>query len=250
MRRPSPSLAVSMAALVISLSGTAVAATGGTFLIGKSNKATTVTGLTNSKGTALSLTAHSGDPALKVSNSVRIPSLNASLLSGKSASAFLGVNGTAKNSQKLGGSTLAALGDIETARVQLTQAGSTCPGPDDCVTIYYGEVSGISAATQSETDIDSLSPAAPLVAHDLSVAITQPPGFDHVVQIGVDVGDHGGATLSCFMGLATQSCSDTSDSVAVPASSHLAIVVVEQQVSGSIGLQAFDALVGFRLATA
>jgi hypothetical protein len=238
-----------MAALVISLSGTAVAATGGTFLLGKSNKAATVTGLTNSKGTALSLTAHSGDPALKVSNSVRIPSLNASLLSGKSASAFLGVNGTAKNSLAVGGKAASALGDIETARVRL-QAGTTCPGPSDCSTIYYGEVSGLTDATQSETDIDSLSPAAPLVARDFSVAITQPPGLDHVVQVGVDVGDHGGATLTCLMGAATQSCTDTADIVAVPASSHLAIVVVEQQAAGSIGLQAFDALVGFRLATA
>ena len=250
MRRPSPSLAISLTALVISLSGTAYAATGGTFLLGKSNSATAVTTLTNSTGTALSLRSHSGDPALKVSNSVRIPSLNASLLGGKASSAFLGVNQTAKNSQEVGGKTAAALGDVETARVHLVQQTGTCAGPSDCSISYYGVVSGFSDATQGETNIDSLSPAAPLVAHDLSVSITQPPGLDHSVQVGVDVGDQGGATLTCLMALTTQSCSDTADHVAVPAASRLAVVVVEHQAAGSIALQDFDVLVGFRLATA
>jgi hypothetical protein len=250
MHRPSPSLAVSMTALVISLSGTAYAATGGTFLLGKSNRATTVTSLTNSKGTALSLAARSGSPVIKVNNSVRIPSLNASLLQGKAPSAFLGVNQTAKDSQRLGGTTAANLGDIETARVQVTQVGSTCNDVSGCVTIFYGAVSGLSPATSTETATDSISPAEALVAHDLSVAITQPPGLDHVVQVGVDVGDHGGATLTCLMSTATQSCLDAADDVPVPPSSRLAIVIVEQQANGSIALQPFDALVGFRLATA
>jgi len=72
MRRPSPATAISVAALVIAMSGTAVAATGGTFILGKSNKATTVTSLANSNGTALNLSSKNGTPPLTVGNSVQV----------------------------------------------------------------------------------------------------------------------------------------------------------------------------------
>jgi len=64
--------------------GVTYAATGGTFLLGKSNSASTVTKLTNSKGTALSLVSKSGTPPLAVSNSAKVPRLNADLLDGTS----------------------------------------------------------------------------------------------------------------------------------------------------------------------
>ena len=103
MHRPSPATAISLAALVFAMSGTAYAATGGDFLLGKANTATSVTALTNSKGTALSLSASPATPPLKVSNSVQVPSLNASELGGHTSSAFLPTNGTAANSSELGG---------------------------------------------------------------------------------------------------------------------------------------------------
>ena len=62
MRRPSPAPGIALVALFISLSGTAYAATGGDFLLGKSNSANAVTSLSNKKGTALSLTSKSSAP--------------------------------------------------------------------------------------------------------------------------------------------------------------------------------------------
>ena len=71
------------------MSGTAVAATGGNFILGKANTATSVTSLTNTKGTALSLSSTATTPSLKVSNSVQVPKLNASELGGIPASGFM-----------------------------------------------------------------------------------------------------------------------------------------------------------------
>ena len=89
MRRPSPATAISVAALVIAMSGTAVAATGGTFILDRSNSATTVSSLSDSKGTALRLSSKHGTPPLTVGNSVRVPLLNASELGGIPASGFV-----------------------------------------------------------------------------------------------------------------------------------------------------------------
>jgi hypothetical protein len=82
MRKPftirfgqSPAIAISLLALVIAMSGTAYAATGGTFLLGKSNTATSISSLSNTKGTALALSSASKSPSLTVSNSVQIPKL-------------------------------------------------------------------------------------------------------------------------------------------------------------------------------
>jgi len=103
MRRPSPAMLVAVTALVVAMSGTAVAATGGAFILGKANKATSVTSLTNSAGTALALSAPGGKPPLTVSNSTQVGNLNASYLDGDRAAAFLPVKGTAANSTELGG---------------------------------------------------------------------------------------------------------------------------------------------------
>lgn len=82
MRRPSPATAISPVALVFAMSGTAVAATGGDFILGKANTASSASSLTNTKGTALSLSSSATAPPLKVSNSVQVPKLNASELGG------------------------------------------------------------------------------------------------------------------------------------------------------------------------
>jgi hypothetical protein len=103
MHRPSPAIAISLVALFFAMSGTAVAATGGDFILGKANTATSVTSLTSTKGTALSLSSTSTTPPMTVSNSVQVPKLNASELGGHLASAFLSVNGTAANASELGG---------------------------------------------------------------------------------------------------------------------------------------------------
>jgi len=135
MRRPSPAIAISLVALFFAMSGTAYAATGGDFLLGKSNTATAVTSLSNTKGTALSLSSTATTPPLKVSNSVQVPDLNASQLDGHTSSAFLPTNGTAANSSKLGGqpagSYMTGTGQIafDTATIaSATVADVTVPG--------------------------------------------------------------------------------------------------------------------------
>ncbi|HEX4090275.1 MAG TPA: hypothetical protein VHZ33_16300 [Trebonia sp.] len=92
MRRPSPSLVISVVALVFSMSGTAYAATGGTFVLGRANTEGSAASLSNTHGTALNLSSATGKPPLTVNRTVQIPRLNASELQGVSASGF--VHGT------------------------------------------------------------------------------------------------------------------------------------------------------------
>lgn len=103
LHRPSAATVISLIALFFAMSGTAVAATGGNFILGKANTATSVSSLTNTKGTALSLSSTATTPPLKVSNAVQVPNLNASELDGQTSSAFLPATGTAANSAELGG---------------------------------------------------------------------------------------------------------------------------------------------------
>ena len=118
MRRPSPATAISIIALVFAMSGTAVAATGGTFILGKSNTATNVSRLTNSKGTALSLSAAPTSPPLRVSNTKEVPNLNVNYLGGFSASQFVqGNDGTVTSDR-------AALGDGGNRTFLVTEAAT------------------------------------------------------------------------------------------------------------------------------
>jgi hypothetical protein len=66
-------------------SGTAYAATGGTFKLGRANSATSASSLTNSHGTALVLRSKAGQPSLKVNRSTKVPNLNADLVDGVSS---------------------------------------------------------------------------------------------------------------------------------------------------------------------
>jgi hypothetical protein len=97
--RPSAATIISLVALFFAMSGTAVAATGGNFLLGKSNTATAVSSLSNTKGTALSLSSTATTPPLKVSNSVQVPNLNASELGGHPASGFIQGGGAASDAR-------------------------------------------------------------------------------------------------------------------------------------------------------
>jgi hypothetical protein len=64
--RPSPATAIALVALVIAMSGSAYAATGGTFILGKANKETSTAHLANTKGTPLALSAPAGTAPLRV----------------------------------------------------------------------------------------------------------------------------------------------------------------------------------------
>jgi len=103
MRRPSHATVVAYVALFFAMTGTAAAATGGTFVLGRSNAETSTATVSNSRGTPLSLKASSGHAPLSVNSSVRVPRLNADLLDGLHSSAFLRAEGKATDADKLDG---------------------------------------------------------------------------------------------------------------------------------------------------
>ncbi|CAB4846226.1 unannotated protein [freshwater metagenome] len=100
-------LALSVVAVVVAMSGTAIAATGGSFILGRGNAETTTAGLTNTAGIPLSLAAKTGYAPLAVNSTVKVARLNADLLDGVDSSLFLRSTATAVNATKLGGQTLA-----------------------------------------------------------------------------------------------------------------------------------------------
>ncbi len=88
IRRPSHATVVSYLALTLALSGTAYAATGGTFLLGKPNTASTQTTLTSTGGTPLVLNAKSGYAPLATNSTTKVNRLNADLLDGVDSAAL------------------------------------------------------------------------------------------------------------------------------------------------------------------
>src|SRR6478736_1677897 len=120
MKRPhiSPALVISLVALSVSLGGTAWAATGGNFILGQANGATTQTGLTaNFAGktlqlantntaagaTPLGLVAGTGRPPFTTNSTTKVTNLNADMLDGIDSTAFLPAGGKAADSNLLDG---------------------------------------------------------------------------------------------------------------------------------------------------
>jgi hypothetical protein len=81
-------LAAGALVAVVLTPGSAVAATAKSVLLGRTNKTTTTTTISNSKGTPLALTAKKGSAPLKVSSSTKVSGLNADQLDGLSSSSF------------------------------------------------------------------------------------------------------------------------------------------------------------------
>jgi hypothetical protein len=122
-RRPSLATAISIVALVFAMSGSAYAATGGTFILGKANKATSLTSLSNSKGTALALSSAGGKPPLTVNSSVQVPSLNASELGGVPATGFLTGHSLSGTLTEGNGAPIALAGGSGTVEFSCEQDG-------------------------------------------------------------------------------------------------------------------------------
>ena len=78
-------MVVALIGLGVSLSGTAYAATGGNFLLGKANTADKVSTLSDSAGVALKLNSPSGVAPLAVNSTTMVKNLNANLLGGSKA---------------------------------------------------------------------------------------------------------------------------------------------------------------------
>lgn len=95
--------AVSIVALTLAGSTTALAAAGKPLIIGATNKASATTTLATTKGPALALKVKGSRPPLVVNTSTRVTKLNADLLDGQDASDFVSARGVAGNSDLLDG---------------------------------------------------------------------------------------------------------------------------------------------------
>jgi hypothetical protein len=102
LKKASPAMIVACLSLSIALSGVTYAATGGNFILGQSNSATTQSSLSSNVASAptLNLVNTGGRPAARfqanggtavftVSNSTKIPNLNADLLDGLDSGNFV-----------------------------------------------------------------------------------------------------------------------------------------------------------------
>src|SRR5689334_11160776 len=114
MKRPSPSIVISLFSLVVALGGAGLAANGGPLLLGQTNTATNATVLsasvpnqalrvanfyTGSGATALELLVADGKPPMIVDSIERVEKLNADFLDGRHASQLVRVGlGTGQNS--------------------------------------------------------------------------------------------------------------------------------------------------------
>jgi hypothetical protein len=87
--RPSHGVVVAYLALFVAMSGTAVAATGGTMFLGKTNTATNMTILKNSNGVAMRFMSKGGSAPFSVyGNTTKVSKLNADQLDGLSSGSF------------------------------------------------------------------------------------------------------------------------------------------------------------------
>jgi hypothetical protein len=164
--------------------GTAVASGGTSLVLGKANPSKATTALANSKGTPLSLTAKKGYPALKVSNEVKVKHLDADLLDGKHADAFLGATSTAANSNLLGGQPASAfLGSSGTAANSNLLAGQ--PAGTYLQSVYF--------ATTFDTPHD------PTLSHSSPFDLVTVPAGTYAVHLaaGVQNNDNSRAAFSC-----------------------------------------------------
>jgi hypothetical protein len=86
--RPAHATVVAYLALIVAMSGTAAAATGSAFVLGRDNTAGRTSSLTSRAGAPLELVGPAGKPPLWVSSSAKVPRLNASRLDGVPARHF------------------------------------------------------------------------------------------------------------------------------------------------------------------
>jgi hypothetical protein len=109
MCKPAPALIISVIAFFVALGGAGMAATGGNFILGKSNSATSTTSLsapiggralqvsnssTAAGATALGLTAAPGHAPFTVNTSTKVANLNADKLDGIDSTGFVKGRGT------------------------------------------------------------------------------------------------------------------------------------------------------------
>ena len=124
-------MTVSLLAVVIALGGAGYAATGGTFILGDANNATTMTTLTangpgygldvqNKTGPAAIFFAKTGKPPFAINSAVRVKNLNADYLDGLDSSAFASVKSLGRVGGAFDITTYSGAAMIDKASVSLT----------------------------------------------------------------------------------------------------------------------------------
>ena len=149
--RPSHATVVAYVALFVALGGTSVAATGGTFVLGRSNYATTVTSLSNSAGTPLSLSAKAGYAPLAVNSTKVVTRLNADLLDGLHSTAFQRAGSKSSDANRLDG--------LDSTAFQRATSAS-CPGGTSIKSITASGSAHCSQFVMVESQIGNLGGSA------------------------------------------------------------------------------------------
>jgi hypothetical protein len=154
---PSRAMAVALLALFVALSGTAMAATGGNFILGQSNTATTQTALSRTgngkalqitntgvglNSAPLGLTAAPGHPPFVTNSQAKVDNLNADLLDNQDSTAY----------QQLSRSTTVPTSDCVTSVQTWTGCAPVTihvPAGKTWVITVESTVNGFSAQTQT-----------------------------------------------------------------------------------------------------
>lgn len=134
IKAPSHGTVIAYLALFMAMSGTAVAATGGTFILGRSNAASTQTVLTNSgTGPVLALSTRTGQAPLAVSaSSGKATNLSADKIDGLDSSAFARSSALSGLQRRVGGicgAGMAMTGVNADGTVTCTQLAPPPPAP-------------------------------------------------------------------------------------------------------------------------
>ncbi|MCW2544059.1 MAG: hypothetical protein JWM40_1611 [Frankiales bacterium] len=140
--RPSHPTLVAYTALFLALSGTAYAATGGTFVLGRGNTATAPTGLTSSAGTPMVLNAKTGYAPLAVNSTTKVNRLNADLLDGLDSAALqrriISTCPQGKPIRAINPNGTLACDDGKTVVMQIQRSINATPGSVDLGVGYAG----------------------------------------------------------------------------------------------------------------
>ena len=147
-------------ALGLVLSGGAYAATGGNFILGRSNETDSTTTLKNTgAGPALDLKVQTGTPPLKVSSTKQVRKLNASLLGGNPASNFAPAKNSPNYLSADGPQVLYANGGTQTASGTLLINTFGVPSNGRLTILVTGTCTGpaVTHSVQMSVDGDSRS---------------------------------------------------------------------------------------------
>ena len=176
--KPTHGVVVAYLALFIAMTGTATAATGGSFILGKSNSANKASSLANTSGTPLSLQAKTGFAPLRVNSSTKVFKLNADKLDGFDSTSFVRTNNPALTSK-----TLASFVSVQT--VFVLPAYTAKVRLDNGFTGAFKEISLTVPGTRPQLiAVDALYPIL-TPASDLSNVNSRcpglsQPGYDYV----------------------------------------------------------------------